>query len=117
MTQTPPAYWDSSGPGRRIDASSGGEGLGHLRSHKLKPIHKTVCFVNTRVEHKAFRHQLNLDITVFIVMNNKSFSTALQQARHNSTEIQFLKDDELWYTEGFYAAMTIKKPMIFILVK
>lgn len=95
MTQTPPAYRDGSGPERRTDASSGAEGLSHLRSHKLKPIHKAVYFVNTKVEHKAFRHQLNLDSTVFIVMNNKSFSTALQQARHNSTEIQFLKDDEL----------------------
>lgn len=95
MAQTPPAYCDCSRLEKRTDASSGGEGLNHLRSHKLKPTHKTVCFVNTKVEHKAFRHQLNLDSTVFIVMNNKSFSTALQQARHNSTEIQFLKDDEL----------------------
>lgn len=70
---------DGSGPERRIAASNGGEGLSRLRSHKLKPIHKTVCFVNTKVQHKAFRHQLNLDIIVFIVMNNKSFSTALER--------------------------------------
>lgn len=70
---------DGSGLERKITASNGKEGLSHLPSHKLKPIHKTVCFVNTKVQHKAFRHQLNLNIIVFIVMNNKSFSTALQQ--------------------------------------
>lgn len=60
-------------------APSCGEGLSCLRPHKLKAIHTSVCFVNMKVQHKAFRHQLNLDITVFIVMNNKSFSPALQQ--------------------------------------
>lgn len=58
-------------------ASNSTEALSCLQSHKLKPIHKTVCFVNMKVQHKAFRHQLNLNIIVFIVMNNKSFSTAL----------------------------------------
>lgn len=60
-------------------APSSGEGLSCLWPHKLKVIHKSVCFVNMKVQHKAFRHQLNLDIAVFIVMNNKSFSPALQQ--------------------------------------
>lgn len=58
-------------------APSSGEGLSC--PHKLKAIHKSVCFVSMKVQHKAFRHQLNLDIAVFIVMNNKSFSPALQQ--------------------------------------
>lgn len=60
-------------------APSSGEGLSC--PHKLKAIHKSVCFVSLKVQHKAFRHQLNLDIAVFIVMNNKSFSPALQQQR------------------------------------
>lgn len=62
---------------KRTPASNSMEALSCLRSHKPTPIHKTVCFVNTKVQHKAFRHQLNLNIIVFIVMNNKSFSTAL----------------------------------------
>lgn len=60
-------------------APSSGERLSCLQLHKPKTIHKSVCFVNMKVQHKAFRHQLNLNITVFIVMNNKSFSPALQQ--------------------------------------